>query len=313
MGLRSVPGVGPVTGTAISADGTPIVFDRHGSGPALVLVHGAFTGRGHPTLTGVATGLAPWFTVFDYDRRGRGASGDTAPYAMEREIEDLAAVMAAAGGAAMVFGGSSGGALALEAAARLPEVVKLAVWEPPYHVTPDAPDLPDDSPYASGLSGAAASSLSGDSADASGRSSDSAGDFGAPGGFGARLARLVREGRRGAAVELFMVAAAQVPAELVADMRASPSWAELEALAHTLAYEAAVMGPGSALPSRRLAAIDRPALVLNGELSPAWMAAAGRAVAAALPRAAHRVLEGQAHGVAAGALVPELLEFFVTG
>ncbi|GGP14920.1 alpha/beta hydrolase [Nonomuraea glycinis] len=295
MGLRSVPGVGPVTGTAISADGTPIVFDRHGSGPALVLVHGAFTGRGHPTLTGVATGLAPWFTVFDYDRRGRGASGDTAPYAMEREIEDLAAVMAAAGGAAMVFGGSSGGALALEAAARLPEVVKLAVWEPPYHVTPDAPDLPDDSPYASGLSG------------------DCAGDFGAPGGFGARLARLVREGRRGAAVELFMVAAAQVPAELVADMRASPSWAELEALAHTLAYEAAVMGPGSALPSRRLAAIDRPALVLNGELSPAWMAAAGRAVAAALPRAAHRVLEGQAHGVAAGALVPELLEFFVTG
>ncbi|MCA2181687.1 alpha/beta hydrolase [Nonomuraea glycinis] len=284
-----------MTGTAISADGTPIVFDRHGSGPALVLVHGAFTGRGHPTLTGVATGLAPWFTVFDYDRRGRGASGDTAPYAMEREIEDLAAVMAAAGGAAMVFGGSSGGALALEAAARLPEVVKLAVWEPPYHVTPDAPDLPDDSPYASGLSG------------------DCAGDFGAPGGFGARLARLVREGRRGAAVELFMVAAAQVPAELVADMRASPSWAELEALAHTLAYEAAVMGPGSALPSRRLAAIDRPALVLNGELSPAWMAAAGRAVAAALPRAAHRVLEGQAHGVAAGALVPELLEFFVTG
>jgi hypothetical protein len=157
----------------------------------------------------------------------------------------------------------------------LPEVVKLAVWEPPYHVTPDAPDL--------------------------------------PGGFGARLARLVREGRRGAAVELFMVAAAQVPAELVADMRASPSWAELEALAHTLAYEAAVMGPGSELPSRRLAAVDRPALVLNGELSPAWMVAAGRAVATALPRAAHRVLEGQAHGVTAGALVPELLEFFVTG
>jgi pimeloyl-ACP methyl ester carboxylesterase len=114
-------------------------------------------------------------------------------------------------------------------------------------------------------------------------------------------------------VELFMVAAAQVPAELVADMRASPSWADLEALAHTLAYEAAVMGPGSVLPAQRLAAIDRPALVLNGELSPAWMGAAGRAVAAALPRAAHRVLEGQAHGVAAEALVPELLEFFVAG
>jgi pimeloyl-ACP methyl ester carboxylesterase len=264
-----------VTGTAISADGTPIVFDRHGSGPAVVLVHGAFTGRGHPTLTGVATALAPWFTLFDYDRRGRGDSGDTAPYAVEREIEDLAAVMAAAGGAAMVFGGSSGGALALEAAARLPDIVKLAVWEPPYHVSPDAPDLPDD--------------------------------------FGARLAGLVREGRRGAAVELFMVAAAQVPAELVADMRASPSWADMEALAHTLAYEAAVMGPGSELPARRIATVDRPALVLNGELSPPWMAAAGRAVAGALPRAAHRVLDGQAHGVAPEALVPELLEFFVAG
>jgi pimeloyl-ACP methyl ester carboxylesterase len=268
-------------------------------------VHGAFTGRGHPTLTGVATALAPWFTVFDYDRRGRGDSGDTAPYAMEREIEDLAAVMAAAGGAAMVFGGSSGGALALEAAARLPEVTKLVVWEPPYHVTPDAPDLPGDSVDVPDLPGG--------SADAPGPPGGSPYAPGPPGGFGARLARLVREGRRGAAVELFMVAAAQVPAELVADMRASPSWADLEALAHTLAYEAAVMGPGSVLPAQRLAAIDRPVLVLNGELSPAWMGAAGRAVAAALPRAAHRVLEGQAHGVAAEALVPELLEFFVAG
>jgi pimeloyl-ACP methyl ester carboxylesterase len=303
-----------VTGTAISADGTPIVFDRRGSGPAVVLVHGAFTGRGHPTLTGVATALAPWFTVFDYDRRGRGDSGDTMPYAMEREIEDLAAVMAAAGGAAMVFGGSSGGALALEAAARLPEVTKLAVWEPPYHVTPDAPDLPHVTPDAPDLPGDSVDvpDLPGGSPYAFSPPGGSADAYGPPGGFGARLARLVREGRRGAAVELFMVAAAQVPAELVADMRASPSWAELEALAHTLAYEAAVMGPGSALPTQRLAAVDRPALVLNGELSPAWMGAAGQAVAAALPRAAHRVLEGQAHGVTAEALVPELLEFFVT-
>ncbi|WP_336210563.1 alpha/beta fold hydrolase [Nonomuraea sp. LPB2021202275-12-8] len=275
MSTTTGTATGASTGSVVSADGTAIVFDRRGSGPAVVLVHGAFTGRGHPTLTGVATALAPWFTVYDYDRRGRGGSGDTAPYTVEREIEDLAAVMAAAGGPAIVFGGSSGGALALEAAARLPAVAKLAVWEPPYHVGPGAPGLPDD--------------------------------------FGARLDELVRRGRRGEAVELFMVAAAQVPAGTVADMRATPFWAGMEALAHTLVYEAAVMGPGNVLPGERIAAIDRPALVLTGADSPAWMADAGRAVARTLPGAAHRVLEGQTHNVAPEALVPELLEFFVAG
>ncbi|WP_187281267.1 alpha/beta fold hydrolase [Nonomuraea sp. C10] len=262
-----------LTGTAVSADGTAIAYDRHGSGPAVVLVHGAFAGRGHPTLAGVAAGLAPWFTVYEYDRRGRGGSGDTSPYAVEREIEDLAAVVGAAGGRAMVFGGSSGGALALEAAARLPEVTKLAVWEPPYHVTADAPVLPHD--------------------------------------FAARLDALVREGRRGDAAELFMVAAAEVPREAVALMRADPSWPEVEAVAHTLAYEAAVMGPGNALPAARLAEVTQPALVMNGDAGPAWMAAAARAVAGRVPGAVHRVLEGQAHAVAPEALLPELLEFFV--
>ncbi|MFG1944737.1 alpha/beta fold hydrolase [Nonomuraea sp. NPDC048826] len=264
-----------LTGTVVSADGTAIAYDRHGSGPAVVLVHGAFTGRGHPTMGGVAAGLAPWFSVYDYDRRGRGGSGDTSPYAVRREIEDLAAVIGAAGGRAMVFGGSSGGALALEAAARLPAVTKLAVWEPPYHVTADAPAVPHD--------------------------------------FAARLDGLVRQGRRGDAIELFMVAAAQVPGEVVAAMRATPSWAESEALAHTLAYEAAVMGPGNALPAALLAGLAQPTLVMNGDASPPWMAAAGQAVAARVPRAVHRVLEGQTHAVAAGALVPELLEFFVAG
>ncbi len=259
--------------TVTSADGTSIAVDRHGGGPAVVLVHGAFTGRGHPVMAGVAQGLAPWFTVFDYDRRGRGASGDTQPYAVEREIEDLAAVVAAAGGQAMVFGGSSGAALALEAAVRMPSISKLALWEPPYHVDPGAPELPGD--------------------------------------FAGRLGDLVRRGRRGDAVELFMTAAAETPVETVAAMRAGPYWGEMEQLAHTLAYEAAVMGPGSALPAARFAGLDRPALVLNGELSPSWMAGAGRAVAASVPGAAHRILEGQTHQVASGALVPELLEFFV--
>jgi hypothetical protein len=258
----------------------------------------------------VAAALAPWFTVFNYDRRGRGGSGDTRPYGVGREIEDLAAVVAAAGGSAMVFGGSSGAALALEAAAAhlapqpsahpgtalsaaaarpaapagpavsaagatpdvVPVISRLAVWEPPYHVDGSAPELSLD--------------------------------------FAAQLDALVRAGRRGEAVERFMMEAAEAPAEAVTAMRAHPSWAETEAVAHTLAYEAAVLGPGNALPADRLATITLPTLVLNGSDSPAWMGNAGSAVAAAVPGAVRRVLEGQAHNVAPEALVPELLEFF---
>ena len=263
---------GTATGRVISADGTTIVFDRSGAGPAIILVHGAFTGRAHPLLSDVAAALAPWFTVFNYDRRGRGESGNTLPYAVEREIEDLAALLVVAGGPAMVFGGSSGAGLALEAAARNPAIPKLAVWEPPYHVGDSAPGLPHD--------------------------------------FAARLDAMVREGRRADAVELFMVEAAGAPAEAVAAMRLQPSWPDAEAVAHTLAYEAAVMGPGNALPAARLAAITQPTLVLTGGNSPAWMTNAGKAVAGTIPGAVHRVLEGQTHNVSPGALAPELLEFF---
>jgi pimeloyl-ACP methyl ester carboxylesterase len=265
----------PTVGKAVSADGTAIAYDRYGDGPALVLVHGAFTGKTHPTLCDVARALAPWFTVFNYDRRGRGESGDTQPYAVEREIEDLTALVDAAGGSTMVFGGSSGAGLALTAAARTPAISRLAVWEPPYHVDDSAPDVPHD--------------------------------------FGAQLDDLVKRGRRGDAVELFMVAAAEVPPAAAAAMRAEPSWPAVEAIAHTLAYEAAVMGPGNALPRERLAAIVQPTLVLTGGNSPPWLVNAGLAVAEAVPGARHRVLEEQTHNVAAKALVPELLEFFCTG
>ncbi|MGR6921735.1 alpha/beta fold hydrolase [[Actinomadura] parvosata] len=257
-----------------SPDGTLIAYDRHGAGPAVVLVQGAFTDRRHPLMTSIATGLSRWFTVYTYDRRGRGGSGDTAPYAVEREVEDLAAVIGAAGGSAMVFGGSSGAALALEAAAAIPGISKLAVWEPPYHVDDSAPALPLD--------------------------------------FAEQLSLLVETGNRGEAVELFMVEAAEVPREAVVGMRSHPAWAEMEAVAHTLAYEAAVLGPGNALPAALLADITQPTLVLNGADSPAWMANAGLEVASAVPGAVRRVLEDQAHNVAPEALVSELLEFFVT-
>ncbi|MDF5754654.1 alpha/beta hydrolase [Spongiactinospora sp. TRM90649] len=259
------------TAAVTSADGTRIAYDRYGSGPALILVNGAFTGREHPVLAGVAAALAPWFTVVNYDRRGRGDSGDTLPYAVQREVEDLAALIAEVGGTAMVFGGSSGGALALTAALCDPAITRVAVWEPPYHVDASAPYLPDD--------------------------------------FAARLTALVDEGRPADAVEVFMVRAAEVPAEAVAAMRGEPFWAAAEAIARTLAYEAAVLGPGNALPGG-LAAVRQPTLVLNGAESAAWMTSAGRAVAALIPGASHRVLPGQAHNVSAEALAPELLEFF---
>ncbi|MFB9470950.1 alpha/beta fold hydrolase [Nonomuraea salmonea] len=256
-----------------SADGTPIVFGRCGSGPAVVLVQGAFADRSDPTMAAIAAGLSRWFTVYAYDRRGRGDSGDTAPYAVEREIEDLAAVIGAAGGTAMVFGGSSGAALALEAAAVTSAVTHLAVWEPPYHVDDSAPPLPGD--------------------------------------FAGQLGALVAAGRRGEVVERFMVEAAEVPVSMLDAMRGHPSWAAMEAVAHTLVYEAAVLGPGNALPAARLAGLTQPTLVLNGGESPAWMANAGAAVAATVPGAVRRVLPGQAHNVTPEALVPELLEFFV--
>ena len=263
---------GAVTDRVTSADGTRIVFSRSGAGPAVILVHGTFTERTHPTLSGVAAAMAPWFTMINYDRRGRGDSGNTEPYAVEREIEDLAALVEAAGGSAMVFGGSSGAALVLEAAARNPEITKLAAWEPPYHVDDSAPSLPDD--------------------------------------FAARLDALVKAGRRGDAVEMYMVEAAGMPAGAIPAMRGAPSWSDSEKAAHTLAYEAAVMGPGNALPAARLSGITQPVLVLNGGSSPAWMINAGQAVAAAIPGTVYRVLQGQTHNVSPEALVPELLEFF---
>jgi alpha-beta hydrolase superfamily lysophospholipase len=265
---------GASTGQVTSADGTSIVFDRSGAGPMIILVHGAFTGRAHPLLSDVAATLAPWFTVLNYDRRGRGDSGDTQPYAVERELEDVTALLGIADGPAMVFGGSSGAGLALQAAPRNQAISKLAVWEPPYHVDDSAPRLPHD--------------------------------------FAARLEALVREGRRAAAVELFMMEAAEATEEAVAAMRVQPSWPQAEAIAHTLAYEAAVMGPGNALPTDRLAAITQPTLVLTGGNSPAWITNAGKAVAGTIPAAAHRVLEGQTHNVSPKALAPELLQFFTT-
>jgi pimeloyl-ACP methyl ester carboxylesterase len=255
-----------------SKDGTAIAFDRSGEGPPLILVLGAFNDR--VSGTPLAKVLLPELSVFTYDRRGRGESGDTAPYAVEREVEDLEALITEAGGSAFVFGHSSGAALALEAARTL-AITKLALYEPPFIVDDSRPPLPGD--------------------------------------YVARLQTPVSAGRRGDAVEYFMTNAAQVPAEVIAGMRKDASWAALEGMAHTLAYDGAAMGDtmsGKLLPTKRWASVRMPTLVMNGSKSPAYQKNSVRALVAALPNATRRTLEGQDHGAAPEVLAPVLKEFF---
>src|SRR5438270_12347518 len=119
----------------ISKDGTTIAFDRLGQGPALILVGGAFEHRAiDPRTAQLAALLAQHFTVFHYDRRGRGDSTDTQPYAVEREVEDIDALIGISGGSAFISGISSGAALALQAAIMLGDKIKkLAMYEARYN------------------------------------------------------------------------------------------------------------------------------------------------------------------------------------
>ncbi|GGS64767.1 alpha/beta hydrolase [Planobispora rosea] len=273
--------------TVTSADGTAIAFEAVGGGRPVILVGGAFNDRS--TVSGLAAALAPDFTAIAYDRRGRGDSGDNsgassgvssdssgggiAGYAVEREVEDIAALIKHVGGSAAVFGHSSGAILAIEAARTGLPIDALAVYEPPYVV--------DDS-------------------------------RGRPGAdLAERLQALIGQGRRDDAVELFLTEAVDVPAEAVAGMRNDQVWSWFTGLAHTLPYDVAICGPGNVLPADRLASITVPTLAIDGGLSPRWALAATRAVADAVPGARHLTLEGQDHGVLhrPDALRPVLLDF----
>jgi pimeloyl-ACP methyl ester carboxylesterase len=253
-----------------SQDGTSIAFDPSGEGPPVVLVCGGSVDR--TSLAGLAGLLEPDFTVFNYDRRGRGPSGDTPPYAVEREVEDIGAVIAAAGGSAFLFGSSSGAALALEAAASGLPVTKLALWEPPYILDPA---------------------------------------FRPPADQVAQYDRMIAEGRRGDAVEYFMVKVVGMPAEFVAGARNEPWWGGTEALAHTLAYDATVMGDYS-LPTERAASVTAPTCVFAGGADFPFMLETAPALAEAIPNGQVRLLEGQGHNVDMTVLAPALKEFFLT-
>jgi pimeloyl-ACP methyl ester carboxylesterase len=251
-----------------SNDGTTIAFDRLGDGPPVILVCGGSTDR--MANAPLAAVLAPRFTVLNYDRRGRGDSGDTPPYAVEREVEDIAAVIEAAGGSAFLYGTSSGAALALEAAASGLPATKLALWEPPF-ILDESRRPPADT--------------------------------------ATTYRELVAAGRRGDAVEFFMSKVVGLPPEFVAGARNAPFWAAQEALAHTLAYDATIMGDYS-LPTERAASVTVPTLVMDGGASFAGMGETAQALADALPDGHRRTLEGQEHNVAPEALAPVLVEFF---
>ncbi len=253
-----------------SQDGTKIAFDQIGQGPAVVLVCGGSVDRG--SNAGLAAALAPHFTVYNYDRRGRGDSGDTPPYAIAREVEDIAAVIDAAGGSAYLYGISSGAALALHAAQQLPDkVTRLALYEPPYILEGTRPRPPADT---------------------------------------ARIfSDFVAAGRRGDAAEYFMVHVVGLPQEFADQARKEPWWSAQEAIAHTLAYDATVMGDYS-LPTDLAASVTTPTAVIVGGASWDWMQAAGQALAKALPHGEYGVIEGQTHNVDPAALAPVLTTFF---
>jgi len=256
--------------TATSADGTTIAYEAAGCGPPLVLVGGAFNDRRSPSAgLPLAARLSGDHTVVCYDRRGRGDSGDTPPYAPEREVDDLAAVIAAAGRSAAVFGHSSGAALALRAAAAGAGATALVLFEPPY----TAPDL--------------------------GRAGNDE--------LRRRLDDLVAADRRGDAVEAFQLAIG-IPPEVVEGLRHAPFRHGLEAIAHTLPYDLAVVGPGT-VPVDLLKQVDVPTLVVVGAASPEPLRAAGRAVAAGVAGAHLEVLDGVDHSAPPEALAPPVARF----
>jgi pimeloyl-ACP methyl ester carboxylesterase len=245
-----------------------------------MLVSGASTTR--PDLAPLAAALAPYFTVFAYDRRARGDSGDTRPYAVEREVEDIVALIAEAGGSAFLFGHSSGAALALEAARLLPDkIAKLALYEPPFVVDGTHAPMPD--------------------------------------GFPAQLDALVAVGQRGDAAARFMTFVG-TPVEVVAQMQQSPIWPHMESVAQSLVYDATIMEDtekGSPEPLKKWASVAAPTLVMDGTVfmgrpdAHAFMRHGADELANVLPNVKRRTLEGQDHGPTNEALVPVLREFFL--
>ncbi|MGW5051341.1 alpha/beta fold hydrolase [Actinokineospora sp. NPDC004072] len=266
-------------GKVTSADGTKIAYERVGEGPAIVVVDGMFLYRAIDPWTPQFAGLlADRYSVYYYERRGRGESGDSDSYEMAREIEDLAAVIEAAGGEAYVVGMSSGGVLAVEATAAGLPVKKLAVYEPPLVVDDSRTPVPDD--------------------------------------YLSEIRTIVAEGRKGDAIGFAGVKAVGFPEEAAAMMREQPFFPAMEAIGHTTAYDAEIMDGlmfGKPVPADRRdrwSKINVPTLVAFGGASEQWMHSGAKAVAEIIPNAKLQGLKDQTHEIAAEVLAATVTEHF---
>ncbi|MGO4548186.1 alpha/beta fold hydrolase [Paenibacillus sp. 2TAB23] len=265
--------------TLISKDGTTIAYDKTGQGPALILVAGAFSYRKFPGQVQLAKMLSEQFTVYNYDRRGRGDSSDTQPYAVEREYEDLQAMIDAAGGSAYVWGLSSGAVLALQAAASGASITKLALHEPPFVVDEADPKPPEN--------------------------------------FVQHVNELTHANQRAETIKYFMTKGMGAPSFVVSLMRMMPGvWSNLVAVAHTLPYDAALLDgfmAGKALPASLWSKVAMPTLVLEGTESPASLRHAAQALARVLPNARLQSKKGLGHTkkLQAKLIAKELGSFFL--
>ena len=261
--------------TVSSADGTTIGYDQVGSGPPVIMVAGATAHRAVDQTTPELARLlaAGGLTVINYDRRGRGESGDTLPYAPEREFEDLEALVAEAGGEAHVFGMSSGAVLAVEAAARGVAISRLVMYEPPLRVDSSGPPPAPD--YVETIEG------------------------------------IIADGEPGDAMAYFMAMVGQ-PEDEIAAFRETPIFAAFVAVEHTLAYDGRIMAPyslGEPIPPGQWSAALQPTLVIDGGDSPDWFHNAAQAAADALPNGERRTVPGQTHSFEPEALAPVLVDF----
>ena len=263
--------------TVTSTDGTKIAFEKVGSGPAVILVNGAMSYRRafDTTLEDLAELLSKDFTVYDYDRRGRGESGDTEPFTKVREIEDIQALVEHAGGEAMLVGFSSGGAVTLETTAVTSGIKKAFVYEVPF-IVDDSRQALDD--------------------------------------YEGHTTRLVAEGKLDELIEYFITMVAGIPAEFVGGIKQDKAmWERMRAIAPTIPHDASFMSEfmkGKPLPSGYWSKVKVPVLVGDGGASPAWLHNAAEALAAALPNASRETFEGQTHSVDPNVIAPVITEFF---
>lgn len=263
--------------TVTSKDGTRIAFDKVGSGPSVILVNGAMSYRRafDTTLEQLAELVGKHFTVYDYDRRGRGESTNTVPFTKVREIEDIQALVADAGGEAMLAGFSSGGAVTLETAAVTPGVTKAFVYEVPFIVDDSRQPLAD---------------------------------------YEGHTTKLVAEGKLDELIEYFITVVAGIPAEFVGGIKQDQAmWARMRAIAPTIPHDAAFISgfmKGKPLPAGYWDKVKVPVLVGDGGASPAWLRNAAEALGKALPHASRETFEGQTHSFEPKVLAPVLIEFF---